>query len=617
MPEKTKNLKIFLEQIQEDIDNIKEEWGYINKNLSKDEYAFNYWILTRIFSIDEEIINSNITEYNDKGIDCFVHFPENKILYIIQNKYYRSSNVTRKEIADFLNSPLSLLKKNRYTRSEELQRIFNDVKDDSEYKIYFYFFASTDDISSDNEVLIKEFNENSHGLKCFVNAEIFGLSKLSELYYGKNYAKSIKFKYELSTPNKGTFLSLRDYYGIETTYEASYIATPVSEIYKMLMQAEEKGYPIFDKNIREYLGNNTVNNGIVETLRSKIDRKNFIYYNNGITVICEDILTPKINTTGTSIRKIPLVNPQIVNGCQTVSSIKKVLENVRGDIDEEYKNVYVMLKALIIKNSEDEENRKFYYNVVKYTNKQNAVSPKAFSANFDLFYRLQKEFEKRGFVLLVKPSDAYTFKNSLNDVQKGNLIKKAQKNLKEIGYTVDKYADICIQLEKLLQVFIAFIKNGYIAFTKKNLVLAHGKDLFEEYSSQIDKYLRIGNMIKLYYLYKKAETEQKKSDDKRTPIPYYVISFLGDFIGEKNYDNIQKYLDMIFSDPNKFNELYNYLTKISKIYRKNYEKSHKDEGGADYNVMIKKPIDQNCLNDAIEVANEFGEWKYIKDLKNI
>ena len=116
MTGKIKDLNFFLKQIQDDIDNIKEEYSYLNENILKDEYAFNYWILSRIFNIDEELIETSITEYNDKGIDCFVHFEENKELYIIKN--------------------------NKYKKSQELQKIFNIVKKDQDYKIYFYFLLA-------------------------------------------------------------------------------------------------------------------------------------------------------------------------------------------------------------------------------------------------------------------------------------------------------------------------------------------------------------------------------------------------------------------------------------------------------------------------------------------
>lgn len=385
--------------------------------------------------------------------------------------------VTRNSVSDFLQTPITLLKSNNYKKSENLQNIFNKIKNDSDYKIFFHFFATTNKKSGDIESLVKHFNNEEHGISCLVNSSYFDLSSLYELYYGRNYRPDIQFTYPLGTVNKGTFASLREEYEIEGLYEAYYIITPVYEIYKMLLAAEEKKYPIFEKNIREYLGKNSVNNGIVETLRSETERKNFVYYNNGITVICQKIQS-SYQDTYRKLRILPLVNPQIVNGCQTVSSIKKVLENTGENVEEEFKNVYVMLKTLVIDNPDDMDNKRFYNNVVKYTNKQNAISDKAFTSNMDVFYRMQEEFLKRGFVLFVKPSDNNKFKEILSQVGKTNLIQKANGFIECMDYEIKNYKDICLSLEKLLQVFLALIKTGYVAFTKKNLVLAQGKEPF-------------------------------------------------------------------------------------------------------------------------------------------
>lgn len=610
-----KELDLFREQIKEDISIIQEQWEDIDSNLKEDSYAFNYWILSRIYGLDEEIIHDYITEYNDKSIDCFVHFEENKELYIIQNKYYAEDNaITRMQVADFLETPLAILKENKYKKSPDLQKIFNRILSDPEYKIYLHFFSTTNNKSNDVPKLIKNFNNTQHGISCFVNASFFNLSSLYDLYYGKNYSSDINFTYKLGTVNKGTFASLREEYGVEGLYEAYYIITPVYEIYKMLIEAEKKGYSIFEKNIREYLGKNTVNNGIVQTLMSKSERKNFMYYNNGITVICKEIKS-SYQDRQRKLRILPLENPQIVNGCQTVSSIKKVLEN-EPNAEEEYKNVYVMLKTLVIENPENLESKTFYNNVVKFTNKQNAISEKAFTSNINIFYRMQEEFLKRGFILTVKPSDNNKFKNSLTKEDKEKLIQKANNFTGLQDYKISNYKDIVISLEKILQIFLALMKTGYVAFTKKNLVLTQGKELFDNYSSKIHKYLTYDNMIKLYYFYKKAEGEQKKSTDKRTPIPYYMVGFLGTLIGEKTSENIQASLNAFFNDGEIFLEGYKYLTAICKSYRRIYEIQHSVEGTGEYHIMIKRPIDEKSLDIAINNVDDVGVWKYVNKWKN-
>lgn len=611
----SQEIVMFKQQIEEDIALIQRELLYIDSNLSREAYAFNYWILSRLFSIEEELIPELITEYSDKAIDCFVHYEDSKELYIIQNKYYAiDSMVARTDVADFLNTPISVLKNNNYTKSYDLQNIFNKAKDDAEYKIFVYFFATSQKESVDIKNMVSDFNATGQDLQCYVEAKYFGINDIYELYYGKNYKENINFTHPLGTLNRGTFASLREEYGMDESYKAYYIVTPVSELYKMILAAEKKNYSIFERNIREYLGANPINNGIIETLKSASERKNFMYYNNGITIVCEKIQTDYIDNSS-RLRVLPLVNPQIVNGCQTVNSIKKVLENLsENEIKEEYKSVYVMVKALVIEDMDNQKNITFYSNVVKYTNKQNAISDKAFVSNMDIFYRMQQEFEKRGFLLFVKPSDKNSYKEKLSKTDRASLIQKANATISKMNIPIVNYTDICIPLEKLLQVFLALMKTGYFAFSKKNQILKQNGDIFENYCLQIHNYLTIDNMVKLYCLYKKAESERVQSTDKRTPIPYYIIGFLGELIGEKNTENIQEKLNYIFGDSNVFAETYKYLVMITKSYKRTYEK---DITPGDYNSMIKKVIDNNVLNYAIGLADDMGDWLYVRNWKCI
>lgn len=41
----------FKEQIREDIQLIQRDYGYIDDNIQRDEFAFNYWILSRLYSL--------------------------------------------------------------------------------------------------------------------------------------------------------------------------------------------------------------------------------------------------------------------------------------------------------------------------------------------------------------------------------------------------------------------------------------------------------------------------------------------------------------------------------------------------------------------------------------
>lgn len=591
------NQNVFLEQIKEDIKILQENFNNYDPKIIKDEYAFNYWILSKIYSIDEELISSYITEYNDKSIDCYVYYPELKELYLIQNKYYSNTTaVSRQEVSDFLQTPISQLLTGNYPKSKDLQEAFNQIYQDENAKIYLHFYVTNEKEYIDIKKNIESFNiSKNNEIKATIIANFYTLSGIYNLYYGENYKEHKKFTYELATINKGTFASLREEYGIEGLCEAYYIITPINEIYKMLKSAEEKEYPLFEENIREFLGtgSGSVNNGIINTLKDENERRNFIYYNNGITITCEDIRTAKQQSNA---RILPLVNPQIVNGCQTVNSIKFVLENYSEEqIETLFSKVYLMLKALIIPNLDNPNNREFANNVVKFTNRQNAVSDKAFASNDKTFFRLQEEFEKRGVLLMVKQSDKEKFKKKYTKSQKNELLKLANEYASNVGLVLDKVDSLSVDLEKMLQIFLALKQGGFEAFSKKAQVLKKSSNVYEECSTRIHQDLTVDNMIRLYMFFKRADIDRRNSGDERTPIPYYLVGFLNKFLQEQNI-NYNTFFEL---DTEIIDSAYNFLSSLTSIYRELYE----NDKNIDYNKMIKQPIDSSILEQAIKILS--------------
>lgn len=78
---RTRMQQQFKIQIAEDIELIMNDWRHLDNHLRKREYAFNFWILSKIYNQEEHTIPGLICEYKDKGVDCYVHFPESKELF--------------------------------------------------------------------------------------------------------------------------------------------------------------------------------------------------------------------------------------------------------------------------------------------------------------------------------------------------------------------------------------------------------------------------------------------------------------------------------------------------------------------------------------------------------
>ncbi|MBX7140913.1 MAG: AIPR family protein [Chitinophagales bacterium] len=116
---------------------------------------------------------------------------------------------------------------------------------------------------------------------------------------------------------------------------------------------------LFDDNVRDFQGENSVNNEILDTI--KTDPSKFILLNNGITIVCDEFT---INN-----RRLKIVNPQIVNGCQTSHVIFSAKTN-GNDISQ------VPLNVKVISTKDPEISN----DIVRGTNRQNNVLEEAFEA---------------------------------------------------------------------------------------------------------------------------------------------------------------------------------------------------------------------------------------------
>lgn len=578
----------FKKQIEEDIKEYQENYKYIS-NIEKDEWAFNYWVLDKLFYEDEELIEEKILDYHDLGIDAYEVYEDTKDIFLIQNKYYGdTTGITAEYVKhDFLIRAITALENGTYKKSDELQGAFSKYKNSSDFMVHLQLFVTNNIRNKAADECVKEFNR-SHPKYI---AEILYLDDIEEKYYGETQQIKKNISVKVESVNKGTILNINtEGYKLENVIDARYVLTPVVSVYRLYRDSIEKGYPIFDKNIREYLGNKGVNKSIYQTLLDEEDRKNFFYYNNGITVICDKMT--KITTQPSEYNMnaaFTIDNPQIVNGCQTVNSIYEALKNIDPDkLEKDFKDTFVMLKILEI-DRDDIADDKLYKDIVKYTNSQNSIDEKTFVANTDIFIRLQKEFEAKGFLLLIKQSDKNKFADKYKVVTK--LKELSSERVKRFGLNeAKKTSDAYIPLEKFLQVINAFVAGGYVAYAKKSSMLKFGSN---QYQTAIN-FIKNGEvtndvMLDLYMLYKKAEQTKKEKENSRIPIPYYLIDGFAKY--ECDDRNPAKIVEQL-SNKEKIDKVIKLYTLVSKAYIKEYSKKF----NIDYNKMIKRNIEYDIFD---------------------
>lgn len=578
----------FKKQILEDIKEYQENYKYIS-NIEKDEWAFNYWVLDKLFYEDEELVEEKIVDYHDLGIDAYEIYEDTKDIFLIQNKYYsETTGITAEYVKnDFLLRAITALENGTYKKSDELQGAFSKYKDSADFTVHLQLFVTNNIHNKEADEYVKKFNV-THPKYI---AKIFYLDDIEEKYYGETQLIKKNITVKVESVNKGTILNINtEGYKLENVIDARYVLTPVVSVYRLYRDSIEKAYPIFDKNIREYLGNKGVNKSIYQTLLDEEDRKNFFYYNNGITVICDKM--SKISTQPSDYNMnaaFNIENPQIVNGCQTVNSIYEALKNIDPNkLEKDFKDTFVMLKILEI-DRYDSADDKLYKDIVKHTNSQNSIDEKTFVANTDTFIRLQNEFEAKGFLLLIKQSDKNKFANKYKVATK--LKELSSERVNRFGLNeIKKASDVHIPLEKFLQVINAFVAGGYVAYVKKSSILKFGSEQYQTAINFIKNgYVTNDVMLDLYMLYKRAEQTKKEKNDSRTPISYYLID--GFAKHECEGRNPAKIVEQL-GDRDRVNKIINLYTAVSKAYTREYSKKF----NIDYNKMIKRNVEYDIFD---------------------
>jgi len=162
---------------------------------------------------------------------------------------------------------------------------------------------------------------------------------------------------------------------------------------------------LFDLNIRKYIRNKLVDDGIKETLDK--DRGNFWFYNNGIIIACQEY-----RVDGDKIR---LYNFSIVNGGQTTT----LIGNYKGRNVQDF---YIPCKIISARKS---SNPDFYNKIAEATNSQKPIFPRDLRSNAPEMRCLRGWLADRQIHLEIKrgekkPSKQY--KHSIKNDELGQLV---------------------------------------------------------------------------------------------------------------------------------------------------------------------------------------------------
>lgn len=178
------------------------------------------------------------------------------------------------------------------------------------------------------------------------------------------------------------------------------LSTSISKLYN---KYAARG--LFDLNIRRYIRNTLVDNGIKKTLDT--DRSNFWFLNNGIIIACEEF-----DIDGDTVK---LYDFSIVNGGQTTT----LIGNYKGTNTQEF---YIPCKIVSTKKREKAD--VFFTKIAEATNSQKPIYARDLKSNAPEMLSLSRWLKEEGIHLEIKRGLKSTFKHScqIKNDELGQLI---------------------------------------------------------------------------------------------------------------------------------------------------------------------------------------------------
>lgn len=293
----------------------------------------------------------------DGGIDFI--YTDDEVMYLIQGK--SSENLTIEDISNVfykIKNTVENFENESYAQySKKLKSIYKNAYDglDNDKNIEFVLFTNT----KLNESILEKIDElknkkefSSFDITIYDKEDINRHEVIS--YSDRDLVEEDAIKIFLNNGNKNDMLAYSEN-GIIVNVKA----TSIKSLYE---KHSENG--LFSYNLREHVADKSVDEGIEQTIKN--DKDNFWFYNNGITIGCEDFRKDG--------DKIKLYNFSIINGAQTTTKLGK---SKLIDGKHDFSLVCKIVKSDLI----SEETKNFISKISEASNSQKPIKLRDLKSN--------------------------------------------------------------------------------------------------------------------------------------------------------------------------------------------------------------------------------------------
>lgn len=334
---------------------------------------------------------------NDGGIDFVYYDDENDKIILGQSKYRESVSpedvIT--ELNKMSNTVQNFIDKNTGTYNplvrNQLQNALDRLPEENTGNIEYCIFAAT-------QINIESIQRKISSQHSSYSIDMISLYQEDDIVERVNEALQ---KINLVKEESVSIDKAKNYLEYSSKNSEGIIVNLSSKsLISMFSKYAEEG--LFDLNIRKYINNRTVDEGIRHTLAN--DRQNFWFLNNGLIVACKDY-----DIDGNTVK---LYDFSIVNGGQTTNIIGKF----KGNNEEEF-----FIPCKIIKEKYGKGSENFYSRIAEATNSQKPILPRDLKSNSPEMRKLKRWLKKNNIELEIKRGDSSGLKSPRYKIKNDEL----------------------------------------------------------------------------------------------------------------------------------------------------------------------------------------------------
>lgn len=379
---------------------------YFQQRYTNAGQRFVAWYLRNVLFRDMNEARDDIVDgAHDKQIDAIVIDDDRSLVRIIQGKFTKGEQIDAEPLREILAAWMQLkdLARLQNVGNAKLQRKLSELAAalDEGYEVSFELITTsglTEAAQADLETFQKQLAELSEKDAFDATIHVVDNEELRRRHEYAIEADNPSINYKLSLA--GTKYMFNEIAGTPVLVAA----LPLKECVKL---PGIKDGTLFQKNVRQSLGNsNAVNKGIRSTITGD-KRSDFFFFHNGITALCN-----KMDLDGDAVT---LHGLSVVNGCQSLNTILSCSETVKKVND-----AFVLFRVYEIPQRDRAEK------ISISTNSQSAVKARDLRSNDKRVLAIKKAYELRypsGYFITKRGEQAPADRNSDQVIELSALAK--------------------------------------------------------------------------------------------------------------------------------------------------------------------------------------------------